>query len=118
LEACLTSRESIKALNSYLKNDSTLHDEIQAHCGRVLGLEDELAIEGDTDRNVDFLDDTNVSYEEVVAEMFGEHAGEQRNVAPSSDGLTSTAEGKDLWAYDPDGNLWLETGELPVTSTD
>ncbi|KAF5382378.1 hypothetical protein D9757_009804 [Collybiopsis confluens] len=109
--ASLTSKQSHRALNGYLKIDKTLHEEISARCGKVFGLADESAIEADTDRHVDFDDDTDIPFEDVVNATFS-------GSAESEDGLTSAEVGEDMWAYNNSGEMWSTTGSLPILASD
>ncbi|KAE9389251.1 hypothetical protein BT96DRAFT_947016 [Gymnopus androsaceus JB14] len=110
---CLNSKQSQAALNHYLKPDTTLHDEIQARCGRVLGIDDGTAIESNPDFNSDIHDDRDVPFSEVVAETFQERPADGNGVLSTEDGLVSGAEGENLWAYNDNGNLWTGEGNLP-----
>ena len=78
-------------------------------------MSDGSTVEANTDQNEDIHDDSDVSFIDVVTETFKEHFDERGNITVSTTGLTSSAEGEDIWAYNDNGNLWSQSGNLPVT---
>ncbi|KAJ3752975.1 hypothetical protein EV360DRAFT_88225 [Lentinula raphanica] len=63
---CLTSAQSITALNHYLQSDATLHSEIEQQCGQVLGVNDESVVEADTDIHAAVEDDVDIPFTAVI----------------------------------------------------
>ncbi|THV03436.1 hypothetical protein K435DRAFT_747854 [Dendrothele bispora CBS 962.96] len=114
-EDCLTSGKTQTDVRNYLKQDKTLRDEIEDRCGVVYGLDDNPTsdpVEVNLDLRIDDNDDGDVPLGEVISATFGESSG--TGFQTTEDGtLENAGEGENVWAYDKEGNLYSQTGELP-----
>ncbi|KAG7099906.1 hypothetical protein E1B28_001705 [Marasmius oreades] len=108
---CLTSKEARTAMRKYLQEDPTLYQEIEKRCGKVFGVESE-----DHSDDLDTgEDDVDVPLEEVVKETLGEERmGTTYMLNGDSGHLENSGDMENVWAFDDNGNLWRETGAVPV----
>ncbi|KXN80633.1 hypothetical protein AN958_09263 [Leucoagaricus sp. SymC.cos] len=77
-EACLTARESVKALNAYLEKDQILAEEIKARVGHVmdgcnlsLELEAQASTSIEQESSPDLLDDSDIPLQVIIREELG-----------------------------------------------
>ncbi|KAG6860107.1 hypothetical protein C0995_015607 [Termitomyces sp. Mi166 len=101
---CLTSCKAHNALNSFLREDPTLRDEIEARVGHVQGLFDGTPSEDVIDLPQD--DDTDLSADTILHSMYD---SSRNSACPEAEN-----EAENVWAYNDAGDLWTDAGALPV----
>ncbi|KAJ7743728.1 hypothetical protein DFH07DRAFT_777341 [Mycena maculata] len=131
---CLTSRETRKALDKYLEEDTILADEIRARVGARtppsaavdIGIEPTVEItDGDDvpddqqDQEFDEIeDDADVPLPEVVDRVLrirvrnatGRYVARCAIQAEGESGLSAADAEEDIWAYNDQGELWTKAG--------